>query len=82
MTDENFEKIIDIKDILNELGIPDGMPVIGWVFKEKWGKETNEVFNNFLRSSDEAKKLMLESDDIWNDVRPFMNAKNDKLFLI
>ena len=80
LTDENFEKIIDIKDILNELGIPDGMPVIGWVFKEKWGKETNEVFNNFLRSSDEAKKLMLESDDIWNDVRPFMNAKNDKLF--
>ena len=75
MTDENFEKIIDIKDILNELGIPDGMPVISWVFKEKWGKETNEVFNNFLRSSDEAKKLMLESDDIWNDVRPFMNAK-------
>ena len=56
------------------------MPVIGWVFKEKWGKETNEVINNFLRSSDEAKKLMLESDDIWNDVRPFMNAKNDKLF--
>ena len=34
----------------------------------------------FFKSSDEAKKLMLESDDIWNDVRPFMNAKNDKLF--
>ena len=24
---------------------------------------------------------MLESDDIWKDVRPFMNAKNDKLFV-
>ena len=24
---------------------------------------------------------MLESDDIWNDVRPFMNANNDKLFV-
>ena len=59
LTDENFEKIIDIKDILSELGIPQGMPVIGWVFKEKWGEETSEVFKNFLKASDQAKKLML-----------------------
>ena len=80
-TDENFEKIIDIKDILSELGIPSGMPVIGWVFKEKWGEKSTEIFKNFLKASDEAKQLMLESDDIWNDVRPFMNASNDKLFV-
>ena len=81
LTDENFEKIIDIKDILSELGIPSGMPVIGWVFKEKWGEKSTEIFKNFLKASDEAKQLMLESDDIWNDVRPFMNASNDKLFV-
>ena len=81
LTDESFKKIIDIKDILMELGIPDGMPVIGWVFKEKWGQKSTAIFKNFLRASDEAKKLMLESDDIWNDVRPFMNANNDKLFV-
>ena len=81
LTDDNFQKIIDIKDILKELGIPDGMPVIGWVFKEKWGEKSTDVLKNFLKSSDEAKKLMLESDDIWKDVRPFMNAKNDKLFV-
>ena len=57
------------------------MPVIGWVFKEKWGEKSTEIFKNFLKASDEAKKLMLESDDIWNDVRPFMNANNDKLFV-
>ena len=57
------------------------MPVIGWVFKEKWGEKSTDVLKNFLKSSDEAKKLMLESDDIWKDVRPFMNAKNDKLFV-
>ena len=81
LTDDNFKKIIDIKDILKELGIPDGMPVIGWVFKEKWGEKSADILKNFLKSSDEAKKLMLESDDVWKDVRPFMNAKNDKLFV-
>ena len=80
LTDDNFKKVIDIRDILSELGIPRGMPVIGWVFKEKWVGESEEVFKNFLKASDEAKKLMLESDDIWEKVRPYMNASDDKLF--
>ena len=45
-----------LKTSFQNLDIPDGMPVIGWVFKEKWGKETSEVFKNFLNSSDQAKK--------------------------
>ena len=49
LTDENFEKIIDIKDILSELGIPQGMPVIGWVFKEKWGKKPQKYLKIFLK---------------------------------
>ena len=80
LTDDNFKKVIDIRDILSELGIPRGMPVIGWVFKEKWVNESEEVFKNFLKASDEAKRLMLESDDIWKKVRPYMNASDDKLF--
>ena len=80
LTDDNFKKVIDIRDILSELGIPRGMPVIGWVFKEKWVSESEEVFKNFLKASDEAKRLMLESDDIWEKVRPYMNASDDKLF--
>ena len=56
------------------------MPVIGWVFKEKWGEKSTD-FSKLSEASDEAKQLMLESDDIWNDVRPFMNASNDKLFV-
>ena len=50
-------------------------------FLKKNGEETSEVFKNFLKASDQAKKLMLESDEIWDDVRPFMNANNDKLFI-
>tara|TARA_B100000035_G_scaffold298517_1_gene292370 strand:- start:877 stop:1542 length:666 start_codon:yes stop_codon:yes gene_type:complete len=80
LTDDNFKKVIDIRDILSELGIPRGMPVIGWVFKEKWVDGSEEVFKNFLKASDEAKRLMLESDEVWKKVRPFMNASDDKLF--
>ena len=38
------------------------------------------MIKNFFKTSKEAKKLMLESDEIWEKVRPFMNAENDQLF--
>ena len=80
LTDNNFKKVININEILNELGIPDGIPVIGWVFRDDWGKNNNDVLDNFLKASDEAKKIMLESDKIWDKIRPNMMAEDDLLF--
>jgi NitT/TauT family transport system substrate-binding protein len=80
LTDNNFKKVISINEILNELGIPDGMPVIGWVFRDDWGKSNNLDLDNFLKASEEAKKIMLESDEIWKKIRPNMMAEDDLLF--
>ena len=80
LTDKNFKKVININEILSELGIPDGIPVIGWVFRDDWGKNNNDILNNFLKASDEAKKIMLESDKIWEKIRPNMMAEDDLLF--
>ena len=80
LTDKNFKKVININEILSELGIPDGIPVIGWVFRDDWGKNNSDVLDNFLKASDEAKKIMLESDQIWDKIRPNMRAEDDLLF--
>ncbi len=77
----NFKKIINITDIIETLGVPKGIPVIGWVFREPWAKSQNSALKNFLVASKEAKKLMLESDEIWNKVRPNMNADDNNLFI-
>ncbi len=77
MTNPNFKKIINITDIIAELGIPKGMPVIGWVFKEDWANENLDKIDVYLKTSQKAKKLMLDSDDIWNKVKPNMNVGDD-----
>ena len=81
LTNEKFTKVINISDILQKLNLPRGIPVIGWVFKEQWAEKNKELLKNFLVTSKQAKKLMLESDDIWEKVRPFMNAESDQLFI-
>ena len=80
LTNEKFTKVINITDILNKLNLPKGIPVIGWVFKEEFAEQNKELLKNFFKTSKDAKKLMLESDEIWEKVRPFMNAENDQLF--
>ena len=81
LTNNKFTKVINITDILTKLELPKGIPVIGWVFKDKWALKNQELLNDFLKTSKKAKKLMLESDEIWQKIRPFMNVEDDKLFL-
>ena len=52
----NFKKVIGINDILSELGIPKGMPVIGWVFKEEWAKKMKLFLNDFLKPQKKPKR--------------------------
>ena len=81
LTDNNFKKVININEILNELGIPNGIPVIGWVFRDAWGEKNNIDLENFIKASEEAKKIMLDSDQIWEKIRPNMMAEDDLLFI-
>ncbi len=81
MTDKNFSKVINITDIIEKLDIPPGVPVIGWVFKDKWAGSNSSLLANFLSVSKKSKDLMLKSDDVWTKIRPYMNAKDEKLYL-
>ena len=81
MTDKNFSKVINITDIIEKLDIPPGVPVIGWVFKDEWAGSNSSLLANFLSVSKKSKDLMLKSDDVWTKIRPYMNAKDEKLYL-
>lgn len=81
LSDDSFSKIINITDIIAKLDIPPGIPVIGWVFKDNWANSNEKILRDFLSVSKKSKELMLESDDIWKKVRPYMNADDDRLYL-
>ena len=81
ITDSNFSKVINITDIITKLDIPKGVPVIGWGFKDSWATSNKKILSDFLAVSKKSKDLMLKSDDIWKNVRPYMNAKNDELYV-
>ena len=76
-----FEKVIDIKSIINKLGISSGVPIIGWVFRDEFSENNKETLNKFLASSNETKKIMFESNESWEKIRPIMKAENEDTFI-
>jgi NitT/TauT family transport system substrate-binding protein len=62
---KGLKKIIDIRDVLEQLGVAPGVPIVGWVFSEKWARANEDALRGFLRASAAAKKILAESDDEW-----------------
>lgn len=77
---KDFINVISIRDIIQKLGIDSNIPVIGWVFRDEWANKNSSTLKRFIQVSDEAKNLMMNSDDVWDSIRPSMRVQNDEVF--
>ncbi|WP_298611377.1 ABC transporter substrate-binding protein [uncultured Thiothrix sp.] len=80
LQDEGLQTVITVPQVLEGLGIQKDLPMIGWVFSEKWAKEHTAAANGFLTASYAAKKIMKDSDEEWARIRPKMKADKESVF--
>jgi NitT/TauT family transport system substrate-binding protein len=73
--------LLSLDDMLSELGVEDPLPMIGWVFRESWARDNEALITGFLRASARAKRLMLDDDEVWTDLRPMMRVSDDATWL-
>ncbi len=71
-----YDTIVTIGDVLKNLGVPAGVPVIGWVFSENWAENNQKAINGFLEASHEAKRILIESDQEWERLAPMTRAED------
>lgn len=69
--------LLDMDEILDTLGVSRELPLLGWVFRESWARDNGPALAAFLRASAAAKKLMAESDPLWEELRPLTRAEDD-----
>lgn len=80
LQDAGLTTVITIPQVLEGLGIKAQVPLIGWVFSEKWAKQHNDAVKGFLSASYEAKQILKDSDPEWERLRPRMKADSDAIF--
>jgi NitT/TauT family transport system substrate-binding protein len=71
-----WRELLGMPEILAELGIDRSLPMVGWVFSERWAAKNPAAIAGFLRASAAAKKLMAESDAVWEELRPLTRAED------
>lgn len=74
-------EVLGMKEILATLGIGDEMPLVGWVFGERWAGANPAAIRGFLRASAAAKALLRESDAAWEALRPSMRVEDEATFV-
>jgi len=72
----NFRKIISIEEILPKLGIGKSLPLIGYVFSEKWANNNQDTLKSFIAASEEAREVLRSSDIEWERIKALTGAKD------
>jgi NitT/TauT family transport system substrate-binding protein len=65
-----FHQLIDGKGILNDLGIQEDVPTVGYVFKQSWANTHKQAVNSFFNASKQAKNQLCNLDVAWQKIIP------------
>ena len=72
-----WRELLGMPEILAGLGIDRSLPLVGWVFSERWAAQNPAAIAGFLRASAATKKLLAESDAVWEEIRALTRAPDD-----
>jgi NitT/TauT family transport system substrate-binding protein len=74
---EGHQRLIDVTQAQEALGVPADTPQLGYVFHEAWAEENALLLQAFARASRAAKDIMDRSDEEWERLRPLTRAEDD-----
>jgi NitT/TauT family transport system substrate-binding protein len=77
---KGYRKIIGAEEAAHELGITTAVPLLGYVFSANWAAEHKADVLGLIEASRQAKKILAESDEEWQRLRPMMKASDDATF--
>ncbi len=76
-----LRRVLGVTAMTRALDIDSEVPLIGYVFDEAWGHAHRQELDGFLRASQQAKQILLESDAEWTRLRPLMRVSDEATFL-
>lgn len=77
---QGYRRIVGVDEALTGLGVSSDVPMLGYVFSEKWAAANRDTVLAFVATSRTAKKILQSSDDEWDRLRPMTRAGNDATF--
>jgi len=73
---KGYKQLINGKEILQQLGIKEQVPTLGYVFNRQWAEQNKQTLKQFLHATQQAKNLVCQSDEAWQVIVPLTKAKD------
>ena len=73
-------EVISVSGCARSLGLSPPLNLIGYVFRQEWADADPATINGFLSAGAQADRRLASSDAEWRQLRPLMDAPEDRLF--
>jgi NitT/TauT family transport system substrate-binding protein len=70
-------RILAVEDAVTAMGVPTGVPYIGYTFAEHWAGRNPALIDGLVAASRKARDILMTSDAEWQRVRPLTGAADD-----
>jgi NitT/TauT family transport system substrate-binding protein len=77
---KGYRKVVSVEDAARDLGVSVKVPLLGFVFDEKWAERNQDTIMGLLRASRRAKAILAQSDAEWDMLRPLVKAGDEATF--
>lgn len=68
LTAQGYQQLLSGEDMLQQLGIAESVPSLGYVFKQSWANQHKPALQQFLATSQTAKQTLCNADQAWQKV--------------
>jgi NitT/TauT family transport system substrate-binding protein len=69
-----MRSVLTVEAAIEGLGIGVGVPIIGYVFSERWASENPAAIRGFMAASRAARDILARSDSEWERLAPLMGT--------
>jgi NitT/TauT family transport system substrate-binding protein len=76
-----FRSLVTVEEAARSVGVDGAIPLLGYVFDERWGAGNRGAVTGLVRASRRAKQLLAESDAEWERLRPIVKAADEATFV-
>jgi len=73
---QGARRVIGMSDVIQALGVSAPVPLVGYVFSERWVRDHSDVCTKFLRTAHRAEDILLHSDEEWQTIGTLTGAKS------
>ncbi len=74
-----FFELIKVEDMLPAVGLPADMPLLGWVFSERWAAKHRAALDGYLAAVAAARHILATQPEEWQAIKGLTGARDEEM---